>query len=98
MHILNLALAAVCCLASPFADAAALSLIDTPADASGPSLHVGVWSPCREPPGEVKVRSRTLPATADCAIAGERLPLVVISHGYGGAFPRPPRLPRTPAA
>ena len=86
MRLLNLTLAAACCLASQFADAAGLRLIDTPADASGPSLHIAVWSPCREPPGEVKLRSRTLPATADCAVAGERLPLVVISHGYGGSF------------
>jgi predicted dienelactone hydrolase len=86
MRLLDLALVAACCLASRGADAAGLRLIDAPADASGSPLHIGVWTPCREPPGEVKLRSRTLPATADCAIAGERLPLVVISHGYGGSF------------
>jgi predicted dienelactone hydrolase len=86
MRLLDFVLVVAFCVTAQCADAAGLRLIATPADASGPSLQIAVWSPCSGPPGEVKLRSRTLRATADCAVDGERLPLVVISHGYGGYF------------
>jgi len=86
VRLLELAGAAALCLAASFAHAAGFQTIETPADASGPALRAGVWSPCREPPGEIKLRNTILRATANCPIAGDKLPLVVISHGYGGSF------------
>jgi predicted dienelactone hydrolase len=34
----------------------------------------------------VKLAKITLPAVKDCPLAGEKLPLVVVSHGRGGSF------------
>jgi len=38
------------------------------------------------PPGEVKLRNVTLPGVRDRAITGDKLRLVVVSHGRGGDF------------
>ncbi|WGD49317.1 dienelactone hydrolase family protein [Bradyrhizobium sp. CB1650] len=57
-----------------------------PAEGSSAEFRAAVWSPCREQTGEVKLRAMTLSATQNCAVAGEKLPLIVISHGYGGNF------------
>lgn len=66
------------------AHAAGLRLVDIPADPGGPALTGAVWTPCAEPPGEVRVGPISVPGTRDCPILGEHLPLVVISHGVGG--------------
>jgi predicted dienelactone hydrolase len=68
------------------AEAAGLRFIDIPADASGPALTGAVWSPCAAPPQEIKFRFATIPAVENCPVAGERLPLIVLSHGSGGWF------------
>ncbi|WP_245452268.1 alpha/beta hydrolase family protein [Bradyrhizobium forestalis] len=68
------------------AEAAGFRFITVPAEAGFPGFQAAVWSPCREPAGEVKLRAITLPATQNCAVSGEKLPLIVISHGYGGGF------------
>jgi predicted dienelactone hydrolase len=78
-----LALALVC-LASP-ARAAGIQLLE-----SDPKLHGIIWTPCATSPSGVPLDSlavlglETLPGTKDCPIKGERLPLVVMSHGRGG--------------
>jgi predicted dienelactone hydrolase len=74
------------CLVATFAHAAGVRVIDVPADAKGPALHGAIWYPCSEPPGEVKLGNATLPGVRDCAVKGDKLPLVVISHGRGGDF------------
>ena len=79
---------ALFCLALPPAApavAAGFSLIEVPSDA-GPALGGGVWYPCATPPGEIAVGLVTVRAAKDCPIAGRDLPLVVISHGFGGSF------------
>jgi predicted dienelactone hydrolase len=38
------------------------------------------------PPQDMVVGRTTLPGVKDCPIAGDKLPLVVISHGRGGDF------------
>ena len=86
MRLIKALVAAAFCAMAPFAHAAGLRFIEVPADAAGPMFRAAVWSPCREAPGEVKLRRTVLPATENCAIAGEALPLIVISHGYGGSF------------
>ncbi|NLR98807.1 dienelactone hydrolase [Rhizobium sp. P38BS-XIX] len=71
-------------LAAASAQAAGLASIEVPATASEPALSAFVWSPCATPPGEIQLGPITLPAVRGCPIAGDRLPLVVISHGHGG--------------
>ena len=79
-------LASAFCLITTLVHAAGFRFDPVPAEAGLPELKAAVWSPCAEPVGEVKLRTMTLPATQNCAISGEKLPLIVISHGYGGGF------------
>jgi predicted dienelactone hydrolase len=86
MHAFT-SLAVIClCLLATLAHAAGLRVIDVPADSEGPELHGAMWYPCSEPPGEVKLGYATLPGVRDCAVNGDKLPLVVVSHGRGGDF------------
>jgi len=73
-------------LAASAAHAAGVTMIDIPADSAGPALHGAIWSPCADPAGTVDVGQAKLPGVKDCPIAGDKLPLVVISHGHGGSF------------
>jgi predicted dienelactone hydrolase len=72
------------CLASS-ARAAGIQLLE-----SDPALHGIIWTPCAAAPQSVPLDSlavpglETLPGVKDCPIKGEKLPLVVISHGRGG--------------
>jgi predicted dienelactone hydrolase len=81
-----LLLAAFFWVSAAAAEAAGLRLINVPADAAGPALTGAVWSPCAMPPQEVEVEGIALPGVKDCSIEGDKLPLVVISHGRGGSF------------
>ena len=45
-----------------------------------------VWTPCAEPAQEIKIGPYVLAGRRDCPIVGDKLPLVVISHGHGGSF------------
>ena len=74
------------CLLATLAHASGLRVIDVPAGAEGPALHGAIWYPCSEPPSEVKLGYATLPGVRDCAVSGDKLPLVVVSHGRGGDF------------
>ena len=74
------------CFLATLAHAAGLRVIDVPADAEGPALHGAMWYPCSEPPGEVRLGYATLPGVTDCAVNGDKLPLVIVSHGRGGDF------------
>jgi len=86
MLIARLLVAIALCLTATLAQAAGFRLIDVPADADGPALNGAMWYPCSEPPGEIDVGGFTLPGVKDCPISGDKLPLVVISHGRGGSF------------
>ncbi|MBS0448409.1 MAG: dienelactone hydrolase [Proteobacteria bacterium] len=71
-------------LAATHAQAAGLKSIEVPADAAGPLIKAIVWTPCNTAPGQVVMGPFTLPGVRDCAVAGDHLGLVVVSHGYGG--------------
>ncbi|MCR6476235.1 dienelactone hydrolase [Variovorax sp. ZS18.2.2] len=87
MPLLRLLLIAACCLVAPFAHAAGFSTLEIPADAAGPALRGAVWTPCATPAGEIKLERSAITGVRDCPIAADyRLPLVVLSHGYGGSF------------
>ncbi len=78
--------AAMFCCAAAMTEAAGLKFIDIPADAEGPALTGAAWYPCAAPAAEVTLRSIVVPALKDCPVAGEKLPLIIISHGTVGWF------------
>ncbi len=83
----GLILIVVACLAATLAHAAGLRFIEVPADAGGPALTGMVWTPCAAPPSEVALGGGVvLPGVKDCPVAGNRLPLIVVSHGRRGSF------------
>ena len=84
MRRLALLLAVALGLSAGCAEAAGLQEISVPAKGESPAITGVVWTPCAEPAGEVKLGTATLQATANCPILGDKLPLVIISHGYGG--------------
>jgi predicted dienelactone hydrolase len=86
MRLLRLVATIALCLAAIEARAAGFQFIDIPPDGDAPALHGAVWTPCATPDGEIKLSNMTLPGVKDCPIQGEKLPLVVISHGSGGSF------------
>ena len=71
--------------AATLAQAAGFTFIEVPADKDGPALRGAVWSPCSTPAGRIDLAPLVLQGTRDCAIAGQSLPLVVVSHGAGGS-------------
>ncbi|OLP45421.1 alpha/beta hydrolase family protein [Rhizobium oryziradicis] len=84
MRVKTFLLAAVFSLAAGLAHSAGLKSFDIPADPDGPMLKAVQWSPCATPDGEIKAGPFLLPGVRDCPIEGEKRPLVVISHGFGG--------------
>ena len=73
-------------LAASLSHAAGITFIDIPADKDGPPLRGAVWSPCSMPAEKIVLGPLVIDAVKNCPLSGERLPLVVISHGTGGSF------------
>lgn len=86
MRLLAILIVVVAWFASPEAKAAGFRFIDIPADANGPALTGAVWSPCDQPSQQMRVGPVTIAAARNCPVVGERLPLIVMSHGSGGWF------------
>lgn len=84
MRPFKFTLAAAFYFAAALAHAAGLQFIDVPADAEGPALAGVVWTPCAAAAQDVLLRRLAVPGVKDCPIVGERLPLVVVSHGRAG--------------
>ncbi|HTO64585.1 MAG TPA: dienelactone hydrolase [Bradyrhizobium sp.] len=82
-HVCRFLTAIGFCLTATLAQAAGLRPVEIPADAGGPAMRGAIWYPCTEPPGEVRLDIFTW---KDCPLLGDRLPLIVISHGRGGSF------------
>jgi len=84
------------CLSTAFAGAAGVEFIEVPADGAGPKLTATVWSPCAAPDQSTKIDGGVagfgasnlgvLIGAKNCPIAGDKLPLIVISHGRTGWF------------
>ena len=79
-------LSAFLVLTFSLAHGAGFQRIDVPADGVLPPLKGAVWYPCAEPTSDLKLGPFVLNVTKDCAVTGERLPLVVISHGRTGSY------------
>jgi predicted dienelactone hydrolase len=73
-------------LTATLAHAAGFRFIEAPAGADGLALKGAMWSPCSAAPAEIDLGNVTLLGVKDCPIGGDKLPLVVISHGRGGSF------------
>ncbi|UFX47157.1 dienelactone hydrolase [Bradyrhizobium sp. 41S5] len=85
MRCAPFALSALLLLAVSAAQAAGLRHFDVPAGPDGPAIRGVVWHPCAEPPHEIDARGgRTFFGVNDCPIVGDKLPLIVISHGRRG--------------
>ncbi|MEM5403735.1 dienelactone hydrolase [Paraburkholderia unamae] len=74
------------CLFTAVAHAAGFKRLDIPADANGPALNAMVWTPCAEPAENVPFGPYILHGRRDCPTVGDKLPLIVISHGHTGSF------------
>lgn len=55
-------------------------------DPDGAPLEVGIWYPSTATPAAVNLRSVTQTVAVDGPVAGNDLPLIVISHGTGGSY------------
>ncbi|WP_027801651.1 alpha/beta hydrolase family protein [Paraburkholderia dilworthii] len=74
------------CLSATVAHAAGIKFLTVPADDTGPALKAVVWTPCAEAAEDLTVGPYVLRGRRDCPTAGNRLPLVVVSHGHGGSY------------
>lgn len=86
MKRLRLTLAALLCLTVCEAQAAGFRRMEVPADGPLPPLNGALWYPCSQPTSDVTVGPFAMSVAKDCPITGAGLPLVVISHGRGGAL------------
>jgi predicted dienelactone hydrolase len=71
-------------LTAALAETAGIHFIEVPAITGGSPLIGTVWSPCAAPSGEVTIRGLVVSGVKDCPVAGNKLPLVVFSHGRTG--------------
>ncbi|EJL94045.1 hypothetical protein PMI16_00400 [Herbaspirillum sp. CF444] len=77
---------ATLCLCTSLAHAAGFQFIEVPADKDGPALRGVVWTPCDAPADKIVLGQLVIDGVKNCPVSGTQLPLVVISHGYGGSF------------
>ena len=77
--------ASVFALSSLSASAAGFAWISVPADADGPALKGAVWYPSATPPAALELGPFSLKVARDAPVQGDRIPLVVMSHGTGGS-------------
>ncbi|VWB12053.1 dienelactone hydrolase [Burkholderia arboris] len=78
--------AVLLCLSATIAHAAGVKFVTIPADAAGPEMRAGVWTPCAATPQPLSIGPFVLNGSRDCPTVGDKLPLVVISHGHGGSL------------
>ena len=86
MNAIKFLAAFALCLVATITEAVGFRLIEVPAEAGSPALSGAMWYPCSKPPGEIDLGSITIRGAKDCPISGQKLPLVVVSHGNLGAF------------
>jgi predicted dienelactone hydrolase len=86
MHATKFLVAFALGLTATLAQAAGFRFIEVPADADGPVLNGAMWYPCSEPPGAIVLGPYALSVAKDCPISGDKLPLIVVSHGRVSSF------------
>ena len=68
------------------AQAAGVKNFDVAASSEGPAIRLLVWTPCSDPPQEMDGRGAVFLAVPGCPVTGDKLPLIVMSHGRRGWF------------
>jgi predicted dienelactone hydrolase len=86
MQRLKLVVALIALLVTCSAEAAGIRRIRIEASAEGPLLVGVVWYPCATPTKDAAEADLWLSGVKDCPLAGDKLPLIVISHGRMGWF------------
>jgi predicted dienelactone hydrolase len=86
MHAAKFLVALAFGLTATLAQAAGFRFIEVPADADGPVLNGAMWYPCPEPPDAIVLGPYSLSVAKNCPISGDKLPLIVVSHGRVGSF------------
>jgi predicted dienelactone hydrolase len=86
MHAATLLVAIALSLTATLVQAAGFRFIEVPAGGDGPALNGAMWYPCSEPRAAIELGPYVLSVAKDCSISGDRLPLVVVSHGRGGTY------------
>jgi predicted dienelactone hydrolase len=78
----------LCLLAtvSTVSHAAGFKFLQIPADSNGPALKAIVWTPCAAAAQQIPVGPFVLSGQRDCPTVGDKLPLIVISHGHTGTY------------
>lgn len=74
------------CLFATVAQAAGIKFATIPAGTEGPALKAVIWTPCATPAETMEIGPYVLHGRQNCPTAGQKLPLVVISHGHGGSL------------
>lgn len=73
-------------LGTSLAHAAGFQFIEIPGNGSLQTLKGAVWYPCNQLPRKERLGPSVLFVAKDCPVTGDKLSLVVISHGRGGSF------------
>jgi predicted dienelactone hydrolase len=73
-------------MATGGAAAAGYSQLEIPATGKEAAIAALVWTPCVRASEPQTIGPLSFEGTADCPVAGDGLPLIVVSHGYGGSF------------
>src|SRR5438094_8559889 len=73
-------------LVATMAHAAGIQFFEVPSVGVARQLTGAVWYPCNAPRQEIIVRNFAILGAKDCPLDGDKLPLVVLSHGRGGWF------------
>jgi len=66
--------------------AAGFARVEVPASDGEPALHAMVWSPCAIQPTSVEIGLYVVQGVPNCNVVGNKLPLVVVSHGKGASL------------
>jgi predicted dienelactone hydrolase len=66
--------------------AAGYERLEVPAAGADPAIQVMVWSPCASAAKSAQLGPYVVRGIQGCAIVGNALPLVLISHGQGGSY------------
>ena len=80
------ALCVLLAMAAGGVSAAGYRRLEVPATADLPAIAALVWTPCDRAPEPQTIGPLSFAGNDDCPVAGDGLPLIVISHGYGGSF------------
>jgi predicted dienelactone hydrolase len=86
MRSVEILLGVALSLVATMAHAAGIQFFEVPSVGVARQLTGAVWYPCNAPRQEIIVRNLGIVGAKDCPLDGDKLPLVVLSHGRGGWF------------